>query len=257
MQKRSSLFTIVFILIIGQNSYGQETPIHRNLFLNGILVTGSIGRFAVKDEYISKEKYSGTLPTYSLAWSRFHEKYGFRVSLEYGHSSNIKNYNVFAEITQFSLNLDYLYPIGKFKLFSKNVYNYFGPSSELFTHYRRQNIASGSADVNSVASLISLGIIYETIFPLLDNLQIETSAQMSLISVGIKDVDTQNTDASNIKFLHPFSGTNSHIAVGFRYAFCKPLTIRIGYLFQLIRISSWDLLLVSSDNLTVAVIVQF
>ena len=52
------------------------------------------GHCTVRDEYISKEKYSGVLPYFAASWSRFHNKYGFRQELEYRGSSEVKNYNI-------------------------------------------------------------------------------------------------------------------------------------------------------------------
>lgn len=134
MKTSSSVLIPCFILLITGNLHSQDSLNHQTVFSEGIAVHGGIGWLAVRDEYISKERYAGLLPYSAIGWSRFHETYGYNLALEYRYGSAMKNHNVSAQITEFSLNLDYLYPVGEFALFSRDVLAYLGPSPELFLH---------------------------------------------------------------------------------------------------------------------------
>lgn len=122
------LFFIVLSILPGAaNSYGQDSLNHQTIFPRGVTIDYGLGHFSVRDEYNSKEKYSGTLPYFAASWPRFHNKYGFRQKLEFRGSSAIKNYNISTDIIQFSLHRDYLYPVGKFTILSKDIFSYLGP----------------------------------------------------------------------------------------------------------------------------------
>ncbi len=103
--KTSSLVLIpCFIPLITTILHSQDSLNHQTAFSEGIGVHGGIGWLAVRDEYISKERYAGLLPYSAIGWSRFHETYGYNLALKYGYGSAIKNYNVSSQITEFSLN---------------------------------------------------------------------------------------------------------------------------------------------------------
>jgi hypothetical protein len=53
--------------------------IHKIIFPEGITQEYGIGNYAVTDEYISKEKYSGTLPYYKVGWANQHEDYVYHL----------------------------------------------------------------------------------------------------------------------------------------------------------------------------------
>jgi len=69
-------------LLSAENSLGQDSMSHQTLFPSGISIEYGLGRYSVRDEYISKERYSGTLPDFRANWSRFHSKYGYNVVFE-------------------------------------------------------------------------------------------------------------------------------------------------------------------------------
>ncbi|GAF92364.1 unnamed protein product, partial [marine sediment metagenome] len=129
------LKTFLFgFLIISTNPemFAQDSLSYKTIFPAGINLEYGIGNYSVKDEYISKEKYSGTLPYFNIEWIRFHNKNGYRLEFEYRNSTNIKNNNISAKVQQFTFNQDFIYPVGSFSLISKNVYAYLGPSVQFF-----------------------------------------------------------------------------------------------------------------------------
>jgi hypothetical protein len=246
------------ILLSAGNSVAQDSLSHRAVFPSGISVEYGLGSYSVRDEYISKEKYSGTLPSFTANWSRFHNKYGYFLSLEYGSSSKIKNYNVSTDIYQFAINQGFLYPLPAISLFARDVYAFLGPSTEAYFFYNKQNIAvSGFDYAQSVAALFSIGVNSEIIFPIRKNLQAESSLGLSMLSLGFRMVDLEEEDVSPVKLLTLLSGTNVSFGLGIRYKLIDNFSLKLGYKLHLTRISSWDPLLSASDNLIVSVAYKF
>jgi hypothetical protein len=93
----------------------QDSTTHQTVFSGGIGAQGGVGYLAIRDEHISEEKYAGPSVSGALQWSRFHETYGFRIGMSYLKASQIKNYNISADVTQGTFNLVYLYPTWKWE----------------------------------------------------------------------------------------------------------------------------------------------
>ena len=253
--KLFKLILVIYFINLA-SSFGQDSVNHQTVFPSGVTIEYGIGHFSIRDEFISKEKYSGALPYFSASWSRFHKKYGFRQKLEFRNSSNVKNYNVSTDIDQFALHRDYLYPTRKFTILSKDVFSYLGPSTEFFLFSNKPNYMEGGIHINySFVLLVSGGINAEFIVPMQHGFQIESSAYLSLLSLGlrtpefIKPKEEENEEESPAKLLTPFSGINSIVSVGTRYRFSKFLSMRLDYKFQLPRIRALDPLLSASDNI--------
>ena len=244
---RVLIITLWFVL--GSRVEAQESQSSKSVFPRGISFAYKYGSYAVTDEYISKEKYSGVLPGFSASWSRFHDKYGYRLRLEYGSSSEIKNHNVSTTIYQFVLDHGFLYPFKQTQIFKKDVYFYLGPATELYFFYNNQNIAvSGFDYAQSFAMLFSAAIQLEGICPIHETLQIESSLGLSMLSLGFRMVDSEEEDVSPARLLTLFSGTNAGFGLGLRYIPTHKLSLKLAYKLQITRISSWDPLLAASDN---------
>ena len=256
--KIKSIFFSLAILVFAGNSFAQDSLSHRTVFPRGISVEYGLGNYSVRDEYVSKEKYSGTLPSFKANRSRFHNKYGYYLGLEYRNSSKIKNYNVSTDIYQFSLNQGFLYPLPKMSLFTRDVYAFLGPSTELYFFYNKQNIAvSGFDYAQSFAALFSVGLNSEIIFPIRKDLQAESSLCLSILSLGFRMVDSEEEDVSPVKLLTLLSGTNASFRLGIRYNLIANFSLKLAYKLHLTRISSWDPLLSASDNLIVTMAYKF
>ncbi len=238
------------ILICVANLPGQDSLDCKRTFPSGITIEYGFGNYSLKDEYISKEKYSGTLPYYSIGWARHHETYVYRLDMSYRNSNNIKNYNVTTNITQFTLNQGFLYTLRNISIFQKNLYLWLGPSTEFFFFYNDQNIAvSGFDYAQSLAGLFSIGLNINGIYPLRYHLQLESCLRLTVLSLGFRRVDNEEDDQSAVKLLTLFSGLNSSFDLGVRYYLLDRLSVKLSYKFELTRISAWDPLLSASDNL--------
>lgn len=246
--------TILFFCLLNPNLfsvlYAQDSLQNIIRFPEGISIGYGIGNFAVKDEYISKEKYTGSVPYFNLGWTNQHQKYVYQLRLTYRYSSDIKNHNISAEIYHFSLTQGFLYSITDFSILNRNAFLYFGPSTELFLYYNNQNIAVSGFDYsNSFAILLSLGLNSKLIYPISRNLVIESSVDFSVLSFGIRMVDNEETNESPVKPLTLLKGLNASIHLGTRYYLSEKLSAGIKYLFHVTRITSWDPLHSASDNM--------
>ena len=250
MRKKCFNF-LSLMLILSSSEYilSQDSQNHRPIYPEGVSLEYGIGSYAVTDEYISKEKYSGSLPYYSIGWSNQHSNYVYHLGIDYRYSSDIKNNNVSTDIYQFTLNQGFDYALPKFTLFNNDAFLYLGPSTELFFYYNNQNIAvSGFDYAQSFALLISLGVSSELYYRLSNNFYIETSLDFDLLSLGFRMVDSEETDESPVKLLTVISATNTVFRFGPRYYLLNNLSIKAAYLFNLTRINAWEPLLSASDN---------
>ena len=242
-------FILYLLLIYPGNSFAQDSLDQPTAFPGGISVEYGLGRYSVRDEYISKEKYSGTLPHFEASWSRFHSRYGYYLGLGYRSSSKIKNYNVSADIHQLSLNQGFLYPLSSMSLFTRDVYAFLGPSTELYFYYNKQNIAvSGFDYAQSFASLLSLGVNSRLIAPITQRVQVEGSVYLSVLSMGLRMVDAEEEDESPAKLLTLLSGANISVRLGIRCHLFGHLSLKLAYRFHMTRISVWNPLLSTSDD---------
>ena len=250
MNKKIVIFITVFMFLKSGFLTAQESRDYKPLFLKGISFSQGIGKYSVRDNFISGEKYSGMLPDFSAQWSNFTENGGYGFGLEYRNSSEIKNYSVLTDITQFSLNLDYLYSFGQLELFSKDVFIYLGPASEFFLYFNHPDI-DGEVIYSSFsfASLFSLGVNSAFLMPVRNNLRIESVVRVSLLSVGLRMIDMMENDESPMKLLTLLSGMKTSAGLGIRYRLHKSVSVKVAYQMQIVSIRKWENLLAASDTI--------
>ncbi len=233
------------------------SPLHaadsspKDTFVGGLSVRLGLSRYAVRDEFISKERYSGASAAFSVAWSRFHGTHGFRLWADVVNSAAIRNFRVSAEFTAFRLAGAHLYPVAQTAWFQRPLVLLLGPVPEFSLYYRRQNIARGGAavfDAYSAAVLISLGLHMEAVYRIHSRLQMEAFVQTSLMSLAGKFIDPRENHVSPVKVLLWPTGTAVQIDVAARYRLATWLSLKAGYAFYLVRITAWEDLLAASDQ---------
>jgi hypothetical protein len=245
----SFLFSLLF-LFTNSDLSAQDSLKQKTIFPAGISLEYGIGSYAVTDEYISEEKYSGSLPYYSITWSNQHSNYVYHLKIDFSNSNKIKNNNVTADIYQFTLNQGFSYALPEFTMFNKDAYLYLGPSTELFFYYNKQNIAvSGFDYAQSFALLISAGINSQLFYKLWNDFNIEGTLDINVLSLGLRMVDMEENDESPAKILTLISANNVVFTLGPRYYLLDNLSLKASYLFHITRISSWEPLLSASDNI--------
>jgi hypothetical protein len=224
----------------------------------GISLQCGLGQYALRDEYISKERYAGTMPYVSAEWSRFHGKWGYRMSFEFRQATDIRNNNVAAEILHAALYRDYIYPVGRRSLLGKDAYLFLGPATGIHVYFNDQQIAArGALDIdNSTATLFSLGMNAMAIVPLQANLQLEGSLRLSLIALGARSTDVVEGEGSMGGILTVLSGTDPTADCGIRYFIKDKVSLKAAYKLQILSISKWNPLLSVSDNITLSISVH-
>ena len=237
---------LLSVLLDAQSLSDQTNP-----FPTGLSLQYGLGQVALRDEYISKEKYAGPLPSISADWTRFHEKWGYRILLEFHNSSEIKNHRVSADVIQAALQHDYLYPAGMVPLFGQETYLYVGPSFGLYFFLNQQNIASQGAlhaDMSMLMQL-SLGVNAQAIIPIGPKLLVEGSGWANVLAVGARSTDPIEEAGVTGGLLNGLSGTQVAANAGVRYQIQDHLSVKLGGMVQILRLSKWTPLLVVSDNL--------
>jgi hypothetical protein len=248
------------MLFLGTDLHAQTASGIPVALPSGISIKGGLGHYSVRDEYLSAEKYSGTLPYFSATWARSREGGGFRIGVEHRNSSEIRNNNISAGVTSFALDLDYLYRVATLSLFSRDAALFLGPSTGFFMHFSELNIAFSELELPySFAVLLPVGFNSTLVLPATDRLQVIGSFRTSVLSLGLRMIDFYEDDdePSPVRFLSLLSGADAHLRLGASYALTDRLSLDLGYEFQVLRIKPWDSLLSTSDNVLFGFTVGF
>ncbi|MGD2034193.1 MAG: hypothetical protein PVF73_03995 [Bacteroidales bacterium] len=234
---KSAFFFILFHTVIVINLSGQENVHHDPVFPSGISVQYGFGRYSIRDEYISDNRYTGAFPEFSARWSNYHGNHGFELDFFYGQSSVIKDHNAAAGIQEYSVSGRHLYPLENFHLCGKPVYLFLGPSWNFYLHFRNQNMASSVfTKTMSLASLISGGADIKSIILLTPKIRMETSLGTNVFSLAARLPDLDIEEAKYLK-LSAFPWTmDSYFDLRLRYRISRAFSIGTGYRFRLTRL---------------------
>jgi len=249
------LFYVVSSLITIQ-TLAQDTLTHKSVFPTGIALSYGQGSYSVKDEYISKEKYTGSIPYYSIEWVRFHNQNGYRLQFEYWKSTNISNNNVSAEVQQFNFNQDFIYPIGRFSFLAHPVYAYLGPSVQVFYYEIYYHFVAPGTFITptTFGTIGSLGINTEFLYPIGNKFAMEGLLRSNLVSFTSKNIDEQRfPHEKSPALLSVVSATKIDCDLLMRYYPIKRLSLSLGYKFELSRINNWDNYVGASSNVVFTV----
>lgn len=229
---------------------------YKTIFPSGISAGYGLGLYSVRDEYISKEKYTGTLPYLNLKWVRFHNKNAYRLEFESQRSTNISNNNISAKVIQLVFNQDFLYAVGSFPLFSGSVYAYLGPSVQFFFYDIDYNFAQPGTFIspNTFGIIGSLGINCAFIYPVNKKLLIEGFLRSNVLSFSGKKIDEYKyADESGPALLFVSTATKIDSDISIRYYLSKRVSASLGYKFDLSRINKWDPYVAASSSLIISV----
>ncbi|MBF8296763.1 MAG: hypothetical protein HW389_3308 [Bacteroidetes bacterium] len=249
------LLLLVLVIVVNCLSVAQTTssnPIgqtgdssSQSVFHRGLTLQVGPGLYSIRDEFISRQNYSGPMPVYLLTWTDMTGKRASNMTLEYRAAAAIKNYNVSA-----SFDINYLYPVGRFSLLSRDVVAYLGPSPEFFIHFRSQNIANGGNAITraySAAMLFSAGATLALACAIENALTADASFETNVLSLGARFVNPDNSSEPFLKLLTPFSGWRSKTDIGIRYQLSSNISARLAYRVEIARINAWDYFISGSD----------
>lgn len=145
---------------------GQEDDPEISIFPAGVHAALVFGKIAVKDKYISNEKYSGPIYSYTVSWSRIHEEYAYRLKFNYGFTDRITNNNASTGITLVLLSQGFLYSLKGKKITGHDLYVWMGPATDFVFFINQPNIAVDGFDyAQSSAAMLSLGINAKAVYP--------------------------------------------------------------------------------------------
>jgi hypothetical protein len=218
------------------------------------------GRYSFRDEYFSTEKYSGSLPYFSLTWARFRDGSGYSLGVEWRNTSDVRNNNISAGVSSFSLDLEHLYRVATVRVWSREAPLFLGPTTGLFLHLSELDIAFSELELPySFAILIPLGVRSTLVLPISDRLQVAGSLKASVLSLGMRmfDVEEEVNDEKPVRLLPLTSGTRGSFSLESRYRIANRLSLNLAYEFQLLRLEPWDPLVSVSDNLLCGFSVEF
>jgi hypothetical protein len=202
------------------------------------------GYVAVRDEYLSSEKYSTFLPSIGGSWTDFRPTWEYALNVLYQSTKNLKNNNVSAELNQFSIRLDIFFPVGDFF--------WIGPGSEVFVHMRRQHIA-GDFKSSATLGMFSANINAAARCPLGSSLRAEAKAFASLFSLAGKS--SESNEPSRI-FGFP-SALRTAGEIRLRFELSESVSASLGYHFEATRVTAWDYFILGTDQTMVVFSYQF
>ena len=255
-QKTSIAFCLVFLISCSLNGQsGTDEPV---IYPGGISLECGFGSYALKDNNISPERYEGMLPYYSLDWTRSHKKYVYKLGFYFSQSDDINNYDVSTRILNYKLSQGFLYPLKPFTLFNRELGLWIGPTTDIFYYDNNPEIAASGFDfTNSYAALISLGFRGDAIYPISDRFSMKSSLQFSVISLGIRTVDSVDDEQSGTKPLTFASGLNGSFNLGMHYNLFSWLSMGLSYRFELTRITAWEDMLSVTNSAVLGMYFRF
>lgn len=216
----------------------------------GLTVEYGFGKYAVRDEYISKQKYSGSLPLFSLNWSRFKPGRGYVLGIESRSSEKIFSYKVSCRVTQNTLKQDYFYSIGKFRLFNNDINTYLGPSITILLFTFNYDFGTYNHVITeSNGTIVSLGLNTQFISNLTKKISAEGGIHLSIASITAKAFQSDKHDEPESKFLLVPKALNSGVDIGLRCFIFKSLSVKVLYRLHIYQINEWDPLIAASNNL--------
>ncbi len=240
-------------------SQAQSDRFAYDVLSNGISLQGGLGRLAIRDRYISDQKYAGTSTSFRLSWLRGDSSSAYRLGFDYVNSPKIRNNNVSAEVMQSALNLDFLYSVGQTRFFGHQVFTYLGPSADISLYYRQQNIAHGGNalfNAYSFALFVSICANASVVIPLSSDLALENSERIALLSFAGRLPDLHDSNASFFKPVTILSGLRGYAEFLLRYHVSEGILLKAGYRFDILQSSSWDYLISASDNVVLSASVR-
>jgi hypothetical protein len=239
------------LLFIPTATFGQASGGPPTVYPTGLTFSYGVGALSVRDENISNQRYSGTLPDVAVSWARDHGRYVYSAAMDFRFSDSISNNSVSSEITRFSLEQAFLYPLKPGKALGRDLFLFLGPASGLNLFLNEQHVAVDALGfATSVSGLIFLGAQGDALMPLSERVTAHGTLRMSVLALGFRGVDDEIDDESPAKPVTLLSGADVSLQLGARYRLSGRLSFRLAYLFQLHRVTAWRTLLSASDSIT-------
>ena len=256
---RCLIITLIAILLLATTQvYGQDEEPEPFAYPDGITVRGGLSSLAMRDRYISPERYAGILPYYSLGWARTHRSYVYTLDFHFQYSQELENNHVKSDVLIFSLNQGFLYPLKPVHLFRRELALWIGPTADVGYFENNPRIAvSGFDYTNSYLTMISLGFRGDGIYPLSGKVALESALRLNLLTLGQRTVDSEEDDQPRTRLLYPINGLHLMFELGAEYNLINWLSLGVSYRFELIRATAWDEVLSAANGVFMEMQVHF
>ncbi|MFC1543638.1 hypothetical protein ACFL4Y_00085 [Gemmatimonadota bacterium] len=238
------------LLVFPSATFGQSSDSQPGVYPAGLTFGYGVGAVAVRDENISNQRYAGTLPDLALSWARDHGRYVYRTAIELRKSDGVRNHSVGADITRFSLEQAFLYPLRPGKALGRDLHLFLGPTAGLTLLVNEQRVAVDALGYAlSTSGLFFLGVQGEALMPLSQRVNAHGALRVSVLSLGFRGVDDEIDDESPVKPVTLLTGADVSLQLGARYRLTGHLSFGLAYLFQLHRVTAWRSFTSASDSI--------
>lgn len=227
-------FLLVFISIT--SLYAQKERIKNSL---GLTIEYGIGSTAIVDEYISQERYTGSMPIIGFWYGRVHEKSAYQVGIIFQQGDKYENYATNADFTRVSLNYDLFYSVKEFSLFHKPVTFLLGPSVEYFEYEFNSNFVGNYSSFSELI-MASLGMNFALDYIISERFSTNLFLRTNILGVSAKTHDSRRYEDMDTKFLGLFSANNINGDLSAKYKLLKFLSAGLKFKGQYTRSISWD-----------------
>ncbi len=245
---------IVLLMAVSFSLHSQDEvkPINRL----GLTVEYGLGGVAVKDDYLSGERYTGTTPFLGVWYNRLNDRKGFQLGFTFQKDDQLENNAIRASFLQASLIYDQLFNIKSFALFRQPAIWYFGPSVEYF-EYELVNRFASNHKAFSELIMASMGIATLVECQFADRFMASLFLRSNIIGANHKTHDELKYPDKN-SVLQTFITAN-HLVVdlSLRYKVLKRVSLGLKGKAQYIRSTGWDESYAFTNSILVLGIIHF
>lgn len=245
-------FFLPLIILFLPGIAQEQKPVNQT----GLIVEYGIGSSAITDEYISNERYTGTMPYIGFWYGRMKPTRGYQLGLTYQDGDDFENYSIRAEFSRVSLNFDQYYRMDQFQLFGKEAAWYFGPSVEYF-EYELINRFSSNHKSFSELIMVSMGINALLEWKFAKNFTAAVFLRSNVIGVNHKLHDESKYPDENSKLQTLFTANNLNGDLYVRYQPLRRLSIGLKGKAQYTRSTGWDKSISFTNSILLFAIVHF
>lgn len=183
---------IIILLTIFFSQAGAQNLADSIPAYNGLRLAFGTNAGAITDNYISNNKYSGTLQSITLSWSKIKDDRAFNFSTDFSRGEAFQDHeiaNLSAEAGILSTEFSYYYLLSSPILFNKKSHFYLGPGFGTRLYAREQNIALGGSQENELISLfleLPTTINFMILYKLSPSFDILLVTKANVLSAGIR-----------------------------------------------------------------------
>ncbi len=251
------VFCIIFLCVTFSPEVFPQ-PVETQAGQKSLDISFLFGHYALIDEIISGRQYSGNLSGWAINWTTGSESRQFRLGFSYARGNRIRNYNVVAEVQNFTLSTDWLFRTAPIRLLSRKGAIYLGPSLLLFYHNREQMIAQTPLE-SSALGMASLNLSGRAAFRIISSLNFSSDFRVAVLSFTGKTTESipGEEKASNLRLLSGFSAADVFLRLSMEWTATRSLALGFSYSFDWKRTTAWDYYRSLADIFTVKAGIRF